>query len=318
MLAEIKDRFGFRMASEDYRDVLAAGVDICVVSSPAGLHYRHAKDAMEAGAHVLVEKPFTLNVDDAWDLVETAERLGRHLVVAYGFNYLTAVIAFGELLREAGGIGSLEQCVLSMASCTRELLATGGSYPEVGHSGIPAPDPETWTNAVLSGGGYAQAQLTHLLGLALPLLGTVPVEVIAATGSLPGVAIDMYDAAVLRFRGGAVGTLAGGSSWVGADSSRDVVTLRAIGSEGQWLLDLDAERAWVFRQGWSEERRLVMPPGSGNYDCAGPPNALVDLVLGKQKCNRSSGTLAARTVAVLDAFYRSVGAGGEAAAVMPR
>src|SRR5690606_23304043 len=72
-LFRIKERFGFRVASEDYRDVLAAGVDICVVASPATFHYEHAKAALEAGAHVLCEKPMTVAPAHAWKLVDIAE-----------------------------------------------------------------------------------------------------------------------------------------------------------------------------------------------------------------------------------------------------
>ena len=305
-LDAVQQRFGFAVASENYRDVLDAGIDLCVVASPPSLHHEHAKAALQAGAHVLVEKPFTLTVADAWDLHDTAERLNRHLVVAFGYNHLPAVQRFQAALRDAGGIGAIESCQLSMASCTRELLTVGGSYPEVGHDDVPAPDPRTWTDPSVSGGGYASAQLTHLLGLALPLLGAIPTEITATTSGIAGSSIDSHDAAVLRFGNGAVGTMSGSSSWVGVDSSRDLVTLRAYGSEGQWLLDLDAERAYVFRDGDKVERTLPMPPGSGTYDCTGPPNTLVDLALGRDVVNRSPAGLAAHTVEVLDAFYRSV------------
>src|SRR5919198_1242365 len=45
LLAKIKDDWGFQVASEDYRDVIDAGMDICLVASPHGLHYEHAKAA---------------------------------------------------------------------------------------------------------------------------------------------------------------------------------------------------------------------------------------------------------------------------------
>lgn len=308
-LEKVRGTFGFAYASEDYREVLSRDLDVCVVASPGGLHHAHAKAAMEAGAHVLVEKPFTLSAEDAWDLADTAERLGRHLVIAFGFNYLPAVRAFETLLRDAGGIGELESCQLTMASCTRELLSAAGSYPEVGHDYIPAPDQRTWTDPILSGGGYAQAQLTHVLGLALPLLNHRPVEVCALTNPSGGSSIDTHDAAALRFANGAVGTLAGSSSWVGVDSSRDQVTLRAFGTEGQWLLDLDAERAYVFHVGDGVERSLDMATGSGTYDCIGPPNTLIDLALGRPVENRSTASLGARTVEILEAFYRSAESG---------
>ncbi len=86
-LERIRKRFGFQIASEDYHDVINAGIDICVVSSPSGFHYEHAKAALEAGAHVLVEKPVTIDPKQAWDLVELAKRLKRHVVVSFGWNY---------------------------------------------------------------------------------------------------------------------------------------------------------------------------------------------------------------------------------------
>src|ERR671936_1962438 len=56
LLQKIKDDWGFEVASEEYRDVIDAGVDICLVSSPTAFHHEHAKAALEAGGHVLVEK----------------------------------------------------------------------------------------------------------------------------------------------------------------------------------------------------------------------------------------------------------------------
>ena len=39
-----------------------------MVGSPPGYHYEQAKAALEAGAHVMCEKPFTIDPADAWDL----------------------------------------------------------------------------------------------------------------------------------------------------------------------------------------------------------------------------------------------------------
>src|SRR4051794_39393672 len=117
LLAKVKEDFGFQLASEDFEDVLAADIDICLIASPTGLHHRHAKAAMEAGAHVLVEKPFTIDPDDAWDLVDTAAALDRHLVVAFGWNYRPMVREMKRAMDERG-IGAIEQMTISMASAT--------------------------------------------------------------------------------------------------------------------------------------------------------------------------------------------------------
>ena len=73
-LARVRDHFGFAFGSEDYRELLARRPDIVVVSSPHALHYEHAKAALEAGAHVMCEKPMTLDPAEAWELVALARR----------------------------------------------------------------------------------------------------------------------------------------------------------------------------------------------------------------------------------------------------
>ena len=61
LLETVRSRFGFASAHTDYRGVLEAEPDIVVVASPVSWHREHAKAALEAGAHVLVEKPFTVH-----------------------------------------------------------------------------------------------------------------------------------------------------------------------------------------------------------------------------------------------------------------
>jgi predicted dehydrogenase len=307
-LARIQRRFGFQAASEDYRDVLRAGVDICLVSSPAGLHHEHAKAAMEAGADVLVEKPFTIASADAWDLVDTADRLGRHLVVAFGWNYVPMVREFKEALDAHGGIGRLEQLAIRMSSSTRELLSGHATYPDA--AADQRPDSSTWTDPSLSGGGYGQAQLSHALALAMWLLEDLRGEAAFALMSPPaGVQVEFHDAIALRFRGGAIGTLSGGSSHEGAHGNKHQLEIRAIGDEGEMQIDLGRELAALWRDGGKVDIRLPVTDRSGSYDCAGPPNALVDLALGRAAENRSPGDLGARTVELLEAAYRSARSG---------
>jgi predicted dehydrogenase len=305
-LARIKDEYGFRVASEDYHDVLDAGVDICLVSSPTGMHHEHAKAAMEAGAHVLVEKPFTIDPGDAWDLVATADRLGRHLVVAFGWNYRPMVREMKRLMDEHG-IGEVEQCTVQMASVTRELLANTGAYPDADPDTVP--EQATWTDPALSGGGYGQAQLSHALGLSLWLTGLRASDAFALMSSRLGAPVEFHDAIAVRYAGGAIGTVAGGSTHLGAGGNKHQLEVRAIGSEGQLLIDVEREAAWLWRDGGAVDLRLELEENAGAYDCDGPPNALIDLALGKAVVNESPGELAARTVELLGAAYRSARSG---------
>jgi predicted dehydrogenase len=305
-LDALRERFGFPVVSERYEDVLAAGVDICIVASPTALHYEHAKAALESGASVLVEKPMTVDPDDAWELVAAAERAERHLLLSFGWNYRPLLRGARALMRDHG-VGVVEHLSIRMASYTRELLSNRGAYPKAAREAIP--EQRTWTDPALSGGGYAQAQLSHALGAALWLTGLRAEEVFAYTASPLDAPVELHDAIVIRFAGGAIGTLAGASSHTDvAGTLENELDIHVIGGDGQFNLDIGRGRAWLGRR--DGEHVVDLGPDGGAYDCDGPPHALVDLALGRDVENCSPGELGARTVEVLAAAYESARTGG--------
>lgn len=323
-LEVVREKFGFAHASTDYRDVLAHDIDICVISSPVASHYEQGMAALAAGAHVLIEKPFTVTPHEAWGLTREAERVGRHLVVALGNNYLPIAVEAKRLLAEDGGIGTIEQMSVVMSSTTREAFGLGPMpvfSPGDSDHGFVAPgggtgaeaDPllqsqdATLRDPAVAVGGYAQVQLSHALGLALWLTELEGEEAFAFM-SPRGDAIEFHDAIALRYRGGAVGTVSGGSHHLGANDNKHAVEVRAIGDRGQIHVDLERELVWRYRPG-KDDIRVPLADGDGRYDCRGPVDALVDLAAGRSVVNNSPGELAARTVDILDAAYRSAGTG---------
>lgn len=82
-------------------------IDAIVVATPTFTHYPLAKAALEAGKHVLVEKPLTNASSDANDLVELAERHGKILMVDHVLLYTGAARAMGKLAAD-GTLGELQ------------------------------------------------------------------------------------------------------------------------------------------------------------------------------------------------------------------
>jgi len=303
-LERIRAQFGFEYATEDYSDLLSCDLDIVVVASPTALHHEHAKAALESGAHVLCEKPFTLTSDEAWDLVETSERMGKQLVVSFGWNYRPMLQQAKKLLSEFG-LGTVEQLSISMSSSTRELLS-GGTYPQADPDTVP--DVSTWNDPQVSGGGYAQGQLSHALGMAFWLLELRAVGAFALMTSPLGGSVEQHDAIVLEFDNGAIGTVAGGSAHLGAMGDKHAVSIRAIGSEGQMHVDVERERVWLYRpDGVNQE--LIVASDAGWYDCVGPVETLIQLGLGGSPANASDARLGARTVEALELAYNSARSG---------
>lgn len=304
VLAKVKEDWGFKVASEDYRDVIDAGMDICVVASPHRFHYEHAKAALEAGAHVLCEKPFTVEPAHAWELTRIAEERDLHLVLSYGWNYMPWMRRAKGLMDEHG-IGEIEEMTMEMSSVTRSLLANQGGYPTAAPDTLP--ESETWTDP-RNGGGYGQAQLTHALGAGLWLTGLRGDAVFALMKSVLGAPVELHDACTIRFRNGAIGTMSGAAAHEGPHANRHQLRIRAMGSEGEFGIDLGRDLVWLERaDGFAAVPSVES--GAFVYDCDGPPHALVDLALGKEVENCSPGWLGARTVEVLDAAYRSATSG---------
>lgn len=302
LVTKIKDRFGFAKASVDWRDVIEERPHIIVVGSPPSLHWEQAKAALEVGAAVLCEKPFTLQSAHAWDLDETSRRTGRPLFIAYGWNYRPMVVEARRLLLEDGGIGQIEQMSVHMDSVTRELLAETGGYPDAAPEF--RPEPESWSRPKTSGGGYAQAQLTHALGVALWLTGLRGSEVFAFMSSPLGAQVELHDALAVRYSNGAIGTIGGGSSHVGGADNRHAVDIRLIGSRGQYRVDLRDNILWRYRNP-ADDVLIPLDPHAGLYDCVGPVDALVAAALGRPTPNNSSPELGARTVEIIEAAYQS-------------
>lgn len=308
-LEHLQERFGFEHISEDYRDALAQDLDAVVVASPSRFHHEHAKAAMEAGAHVLCEKPFTIDPAQAWDLVDIADRLDRHLLLSFGWNYRPLGVEAKRLMDEHG-VGNVQHVMVTMASGTRELLKATGSYQ--GASTDFHPDWDTWTDPEISGGGYAPAQLSHAMGLALWLTGDRADKVFALMNN-EGARVDLHDAISIKYESGATGTLSGASAPAAANAidgegepwPRHQLLIRIYGDEGQCILDLERDFLWLYREDGIDEK-VDLPPHAGLYLCDAPPDTLVDLAKGKDVPNLSPPDLGARTVEVVAAAYESV------------
>jgi predicted dehydrogenase len=104
-LAEAATHYPSADLASNLADVLDH-VDAVVIATPPRTHAPIAQQALDAGKHVLVEKPLTTSVEDAELLVKTAARQGVHLMVGHTFEYNAAVRKLRELVR-SGALGRI-------------------------------------------------------------------------------------------------------------------------------------------------------------------------------------------------------------------
>ncbi len=99
-LARVRGEHGCAGYSS-YEDLLAdAGVDLVIVCLPHSLHCEVTVAALEAGKHVLVEKPMAVNVEQCDAMIAAAQRTGKQLSVGHMHRFAPANRAAKRLLRE--------------------------------------------------------------------------------------------------------------------------------------------------------------------------------------------------------------------------
>mgnify|MGYP000859673611 FL=1 len=105
-LREVRDAYPHIAVTKDYADFVRLGVDAVAIATPPATHFPIARDCLEYGLHVLVEKPLALNVRDAELLVDLAERRGLTLMVGHTFEYNPAVRRVKQLI-DSGVLGKI-------------------------------------------------------------------------------------------------------------------------------------------------------------------------------------------------------------------
>lgn len=109
--AAFAERFGIRTSHAGYEALVAdPEVDIVYVATPQTRHAADALLAIEAGKHVLVEKPFAMNAAEARRIVDAAERRGVVALEAMWTRFLPHMARIRELIAN-GAIGELRSLV---------------------------------------------------------------------------------------------------------------------------------------------------------------------------------------------------------------
>ena len=217
-LEPLGKRFGLALTAR-YADVLAdPAIDAVVLATP---HSRHADEiaaAAQAGKHLFVEKPFTLTRESAEGAIEACRAAGITLQAGFNRRYAPA---YADMKRRiaAGEIGMLR-------------------HLEGNFSGPPSyqTEPGNWrSNPIESPGGSMTARGCHVLDAMVHIAG-LATEVFAVSERLQhDIDVDDTTSCLLRFAGGATGTLAT------LHAATRFYRLHAFGSKGALEMRGDTE-----------------------------------------------------------------------------
>ena len=195
-------------------------LDFVVIVTPNHEHYRPARRFLEAGFHVVCDKPLTLTLAEARALHRVVRRTGRLLALTHNYGGNAMVKEARELVRR-GRLGKVRKVVVEYLQgwLATRLEATGQKQA-------------AWrTDPRRAGAGGCIGDIgTHAEHLARYVTG-LELEAVCAdlTAFVPGRRLDDDASVLLRYRGGAKGLLVASQIAVGEENA---LTLRVYGSRG--------------------------------------------------------------------------------------
>ncbi|MCX7025017.1 MAG: Gfo/Idh/MocA family oxidoreductase [Spirochaetes bacterium] len=202
----------------DYIEALAKEKpDICALATESGYHAKIAIDCLEAGAHVICEKPMALSTKDAADMNAAAKKAGKRLAICFQNRFNTPV----QRLRKAYEAGRFGRMLHGMVQVRWNR---GESYY------TEAPWRGTWA----LDGGTLMNQCTHGIDLLQWMMGEDAVRVQATTHRyLRPIEAEDFGAAIVEFASGAVGMIEGSADIYPTNLNE---TLSLFGEEGSAVI----------------------------------------------------------------------------------
>jgi predicted dehydrogenase len=206
-LAHVGHTYPAARAYADYHDLLrdeqVEAVSVCV---PTSLHARVSIEALEAGKHVLCEKPMACNAEEARAMTAAARSAGRVLMVAQNQRFTAAA----QYLRHIVDEGRLGKLYFVRAAWRRPM----GMFPSPTTERATGVINRNWFNESAAGGGVLRDLGSHLLDLSLWMLGFPAVTdvlsanysaFVAGLAAQQGARADAEDlaAGMVRFASGA-------------------------------------------------------------------------------------------------------------------
>jgi predicted dehydrogenase len=181
---EFASRMGLKQAYGDYEEFVAAEeLDVIYVATPHNLHHEGVMMALNAGKHVLVEKPIALNHAQALEMVNLAREKKVFFAEAFWTFFLPKFDVFRQVL-EARAIG--------------EIKSTYTDYGEYFAPNHRIFDPKLAGGPLLDLGTYPVSLLTEIFGVPERVIGLGQPDPTGVNGQL---------SAVLAYKGGNLGTM---------------------------------------------------------------------------------------------------------------
>lgn len=284
-------------ACTDYHKLLERkDIDVVNICTPSGLHAQMTIEALQAGKHVIVEKPMAMTLTDADQMIETAQKTGKKLCVILQNRFNPPMVDLAKAIREER-LGKL-----LLGNATVRWYRPQEYYEDEWHG-----------RRDMDGGALMNQSIHHIDALQW-LMGSEVESIFAFTGTLAH-RMESEDAgvAVLRFKNGALANVEGstitypqnleGSVTIFGERGSVKVGGTALNRKIFWKIDGELEREKEMLT-----REQLDPPSVYGFSHKAVIADMIDAIHANRD-PQTNGCEARKSVALVLGMYESAATG---------
>lgn len=294
----IADRYGLPAYSSMHEMMQKEKIDAVVVLTESGLHAKHTIELAPYGAHIIVEKPMALTLDDADAMIEACDKHAVKLFVIKQNRFNVPVVQLRKALDE-GRFGKLIMGTVRVRWCrTQEYY-----------------DQDPWRGTWAYDGGVLTNQASHHIDLLEWMMGDV--ESVFAKSKQALAEIETEDTAIviLKFKNGALGVIEATTAIRPKDLEGSISILGETGSVEIAGFAVNEMKTWNFADTQTEdadvvEKYSVNPPNVYGFGHQAYYEHVVDC-LQNDSPQLVDGLQGRKSLELINAIYESIETGEE-------
>ena len=289
----VGEQFGVAWFTDMHEMMTQICPDVVSILTESGKHARHAIELAPYGAHLVVEKPMALTLDDADAMISACDRAGIKLFVIKQNRFNVPVVKLREAL-EAGRFGKMVMGTVRVRWCRPQ------SYY----------DQDEWRGTWANDGGILTNQASHHIDLLEWMMGEV-IEVSAMSATrLVDIEAEDTAAVILTFKNGAIGIIEA----TGGARPKDLEgSISILGERGSVVIGgfaVNQLQTWQFVDAQPEDDTVIQnysvnPPSVYGFGHQAYYEHVVDVVAngGPQLVDGIQGR---RSLELISAIYESI------------
>ena len=294
----IADKYSIPAYSCLHDMMKAEKIDVVVVLTESGLHAQHTIELAPYGAHVVVEKPMALTLDDADAMIEACDKHGVKLFVVKQNRFNVPIVQLREAL-DQGRFGKLIMGTIRVRWCRPQAYY----------------DQDSWRGTWVYDGGVLTNQASHHVDLLEWMMGDVESVFAKSKNALADIEAEDTAVVILKFRNGALGVIEATTAIRPKDLEGSISILGETGSVEVGGFAVNEMKTWNFSESKGAddnviEKYSVNPPNVYGFGHQAYYEHVVDCLRNKTP-QLVDGLQGRKSLELINAIYESIETGQE-------